>query len=199
MGKTQKEREVVELLKVYRDHHTPGGSSPDATMNLEAMSGYEPGFPIGARLSKLDKKLLTKSLEHLGHALTMLRADYYGAYSAISLAYLQDSADPSMVEDRRKKAGSSESARRFVTDHDRGIEDLAFYLRKVDLYVPWTKRMTSREEKQVERRNDELYRLYLDYRESMSRNKAIETASEHCGYSRSRGYEIVDLREGKAS
>lgn len=40
MGRTQEKREVVELLKVYQDHHTPGGS-PDATLNLESMSGYE--------------------------------------------------------------------------------------------------------------------------------------------------------------
>jgi hypothetical protein len=61
--------------------------------------------------------------------------------------------------------------------------------------------MTSREEKQVERCNDEFFALYRRYRdeEKMSRNKAIETAAEHCGYSRSRGYEIADIREGKAS
>lgn len=78
---------------------------------------------------------------------------------------------------------------------------LAILLPGVDLYVVFPKRMTSREERQVERRNDEFFALYRRYRnvERMSRNKAIETAAEHCGYGRSRGYEIVELREGKAS
>jgi hypothetical protein len=67
------------------------------------------------------------------------------------------------------------------------------------MVLVFLKRMTSCEEKQVERRNDEFFSLYLRYRdeERMSRNKAIETAAEHCGYGRSRGYDIADLREGE--
>lgn len=111
-------------MKVWRDHYTPGGGSPDAALNLESMSGYESGFPIGARLSREEKKNVVESLEGVEHVLTLLRINYYGAYSAISLAYFLHNADPSMVDDRRKKAGLSESARRFVIDHDRGVEDI---------------------------------------------------------------------------
>jgi hypothetical protein len=32
----------------------------------------------------------------------------------------------------------------------------------------------------------------------MSRNKAIEKVAEHTGYSRSRPYDIVDIRKGRA-
>ena len=44
MRETQKQREVVELQKVYHDHPL-GRLSTDATMNLESMSEYESGFP----------------------------------------------------------------------------------------------------------------------------------------------------------
>ncbi|CAA9417696.1 MAG: hypothetical protein AVDCRST_MAG03-2314 [uncultured Rubrobacteraceae bacterium] len=49
--------------------------------------------------------------------------------------------------------------------------------------------------------NDELFGLYKNFRygDGLSRNKAIEKAAEHCGYGRSRGYEIVGIREGKAN
>ena len=116
--------------------------------------------------------------------------------------YLSDTADPSIVAEWRRKAErGNEDARGAVELHDLGVRVLAILLHGVDLYVVFPKRMTSREEKQVERRNDEFFALYRRYRdeERMSRNKAIETAAEHCGYSRSRGYEIADLREGKAS
>jgi len=85
--------------------------------------------------------------------------------------------------------------------HDWAVRVLAILLHGVDLYVVFPKQITSREEKQVERRNDEFFALYRRYRDEdkMSRNKAIETAAEHCGYGRSRGCEIVDVREGKAS
>lgn len=60
--------------------------------------------------------------------------------------------------------------------------------------------MTSREEKQAEWRNDELYATYRRLREGrVKHGKAIETAAEHCGYGRSRGHEIVGLRERKAN
>lgn len=49
--------------------------------------------------------------------------------------------------------------------------------------------------------NDELFGLYeiFRYGDGMSRNRTIEKAAEHCGYGRSRGYKIVEIREGKAS
>jgi hypothetical protein len=37
------------------------------------------------------------------------------------------------------------------------------------------------------------------YGDGMNRNKVIEQAAKHTGYDRSRGYQIVDIREGKAS
>jgi hypothetical protein len=106
-----------------------------------------------------------------------------------------------VAEWRRKAERGNEEAKGALELHDLALRVLAILLHGVDLYVVFPRRMTSREEKQVERRNDEFFSLYKRYRheDGMSRNKAIETAAEHCGYGRSRGYEIVDLREGKAS
>jgi hypothetical protein len=69
------------------------------------------------------------------------------------------------------------------------------------MYVVWSKRVATREAKQFERVNTRFFGLYKNFRygDGMRRNKAIEKAAEHCGYGRSRGYEIVGLREGKAS
>jgi AraC-like DNA-binding protein len=91
--------------------------------------------------------------------------------------------------------------RRFLQRHDQAIEQLAENLEDTDLHVVFPKRMTSREEKQVDRGNYELFSLYRIFRdeEGMSRNKAIETAADHCGYGRSRAYEIVSIREGRES
>jgi hypothetical protein len=59
--------------------------------------------------------------------------------------------------------------------------------------------MTSREEKQVDRRNDEFYGLYRQFRaERMGKTKAVETAAEMTGYSQSGTWAIVKLREGVA-
>jgi hypothetical protein len=46
--------------------------------------------------------------------------------------------------------------------------------------------------------NEELFALYRTFRyaDGMSRNRAIERATDHTGYSRVSAYEIVTLREG---
>ena len=53
----------------------------------------------------------------------------------------------------------------------------------------------------MERMNEGYFGLYKTFRygEGMSHNRAIEKGTDHTGYSRWRGYEIVELREGKAS
>lgn len=131
----------------------------------------------------------------------MLRQEDFRAWMSLVTPYLGDPGDPSVVAEHRAKANEGLfSARLFVDRHERALRLLTMFLEKKRLHVVWPKRMTSREEKQVERRNDELYATYRRLREDgMMRGKAIETAAEHCGYGRSRGYEIVGIREGKAS
>jgi hypothetical protein len=67
------------------------------------------------------------------------------------------------------------------------------------MYAVWPKRMTIRKDKQVERMNDGFFGLYKTFRygDGMSQNKAIEEAAKYTGYDRSRGYQIVQVREGK--
>jgi hypothetical protein len=81
--------------------------------------------------------------------------------------YLGDPGDPSVVFDWRRKAPRLESARLFAERHDRAVETLAGYLKDHDLFVLFPKRMTSLEEKNIERRNDELYSLYRRLREGV--------------------------------
>ncbi len=84
--------------------------------------------------------------------------------------------------------------------HDEAVGRLAEYLATTDLYVVFPRRMTSREETEVQRRNDEFFALYQKFRdEKMGKTKAVETAAEMCGYGATRAWEIVGLREGRAS
>lgn len=83
--------------------------------------------------------------------------------------------------------------------HDKAIDMLAAYLRAREdqLFVIFPKRMSSMERDQIERRNMEVVEVFraFHYGDGYSRNKSIEKAAEHCGYSRSRSYEIVDIHE----
>jgi hypothetical protein len=204
MASESKKREVLQLLKDYRAWHTPhGGAIPlDETGVADASYGPAGLIEAGQGFEKKHRARLRKTYEDLDHALKLLKAADHDLWIALHRPYLSDTADPSIVAEWRRKAErGNEDAKGAVELHDWAVRVLAILLHGVDLYVVFPKRMTSREEKQVERRNDEFFALYRRYRdeERMSRNKAIETAAEHCGYGRSRGYEIVDLREGKAS
>ena len=70
---------------------------------------------------------------------------------------------PSVVAGWRRKAErGNRDAKGAVELHDLAVRVLAILLYGVDLYVVFPKRMTSREEKQVERRNDEFFVPYRD-------------------------------------
>jgi heptaprenylglyceryl phosphate synthase len=70
--------------------------------------------------------------------------------------------------------------------HDAAIAKLAEYLQYVDLLV-FPKWMNSREEKWVQKRNDEFYPPYEMFRDKMGKTKAVETVAEMCGYGASSG------------
>ena len=204
MASESKKREVLQLLRDYRARHTPhGGAMPlDGTGVADASYGPAGLIEAGQGSSKKHRTRLKKTCEDLDHALKLLKSADHDLWIALHRPYLSGTADPSIVAGWRRKAErGNRDAKGAVELHDLAVRVLAILLHGVDLYVVFPKRMTSREEKQVERRNDEFFALYRRYRDEdrMSYNKAIETAAEHCGYSRSRGYEIADLREGKAS
>jgi hypothetical protein len=121
---------------------------------------------------------LRKSYEKLGHALTMIKQEDFRAWMALVTPYLGDPGDPSVVAEHRAKAEEGFfSARLFVDRHERAIRLLAMFLEKERLHVVFPKRMTRREETQVERRNDELYATYRRLREDgMKRGKAMAPA-----------------------
>jgi hypothetical protein len=197
-----KRREVLQLLRDWRAFHTPfGGAMPTDESHLRSAEYTSGGYiESGDEFHPHDRRRLAESMDYLRHALTLLRIEDFDAWLSLRRPYLSDTADFALVSEWREKARrGSEDARGVIELHDRGVGRLAGYLANTSLYVVFPKRMSSMREKQIERRNDELWSLYKTFRYSdgMSRNKAIEKASEHCGYGRSRGYEIVDGREGR--
>ncbi|MDP9480438.1 MAG: hypothetical protein M3R38_33050 [Actinomycetota bacterium] len=108
----------------------------------------------------------------------------------------EENPEPERIEEWAREHPEPQLVHR----HDEAVGRLAGYLATTDLYVVFPKRMTSREETQVERRNDEFFALYQKFRaDRMGKTKAVETAAEMCGYGATRAWEIVKLREGKAS
>jgi hypothetical protein len=162
--------------------HPHVGAMPlDETDVMDASYGPAGLIEAGQGFGEKHRARLAKTYRALGHALKLLKI-----------------ADPSIAAEWRRKAERGNAdARGALELHYLGVRVLTILLHGVDLYVVFPKRMTCREEKQFERRNDEFFALYRRYRDEdrMSRNKSIETAAEHCGYGWFRGYEIVDVRE----
>jgi hypothetical protein len=228
LSREAKRREVVQLLKDYRAWHSPfGGASPtDSTLNLETQGSYGPAGLIqaGQAFDREGRRLYAESYAALEHALTLLKGEHFESWLVLLAPYLGDPGDPSLVTRWREKHRAWEAERerlrkkhkkdayrvaewekenlepQLIHRHDEAVGRLAGYLETTDLYVVFPKRMTSREETQVERRNDEFFTLYGKFREEkMGKTKAVETAAEMCGYGATRAWEIVRLREGKAS
>lgn len=190
-----KQREVLQLIRHYRDWHTAYGGA--ALLNLESMGQFGPAGMIVAGMAFDDKGLglLRDSFEALEHALTLLKnGDSIGraAYFVLLAPYLGDPGDPSLVDKWRKDPKD-----RRTEWHDLAIAELARYLRNTDLYVPWTSRMQTRKPASVKQMNDEFYALYLKLRqEGAKQTRAVETAAEWCDYGLTRAFEIVKLRSG---
>lgn len=172
----------------------------DETHVVDAAYGPAGMIASGAAFEERDVPGLKKSYEKLEHALTMLKAEDFRAWMSLVTPYLGDPGDPSVVAEHRKKAEEGLfSARLFVDRHDRAVRLLAMFLEKERLHVVFPKRMTSRGEKQIERRNDEFFSLYRRFRkEGKKKSSAVETAAEMCGYGRTRAWEIVGAREGSS-
>lgn len=194
-----KRREVLQLLKDYRTWHSAfGGSMPlDETGVVDASYGPAGIVMAGTQFEDRDRKLLAQSMADLENALTILKADGHigmTCYLLLLSPYLGDPADPSIVSGWRK---SQPGAARW---HDLAIEKLAHYLRRVELHVVWPKRMTGQQEEQIDRRNDDFYRLYRQFRaEGQGKTSAVKNAAVMEGYSERRGWQIVGVREPRKS
>lgn len=166
---------------------------------------YGPGGMVveGAYYDRAEVADLKRSFADLEDALARLRNSDREAYYALIGPYLSDPADPSMVEDWRRKTKQIVRGRLFVVRHERAVanHDLAIELLAMDLarrslYVRWPKRMTSQEADSIEKRNQEVYETYLRFREDgMKKTRAIEEAAKIQDYSRSRVFVIVGLRD----
>lgn len=189
-------RQVTQLLKDYRAWHTPygGGLSLDDSHMRSAEYGPAAFVEVGAYFPRKVRPALAVSFEKLEHAITLLkhspdRVDRL-CYYVLLTPYLSDPADPSIVAHWRKHKPE------LAKWHDLAVRKLARRLASHDLFVVWPKRMTSNEEKRIEERNDELYRLYSALTsEGVTKSKAIKDAALMCGYSERRAWEIVAARE----
>lgn len=196
-----KRREVLQLLKDYRTFHT---AFEDAIPLDEAHVvdvAYGPAGMVfaGQEHTKARREALAESYGKLELALRALKGRDFRAWMALVTPYLGDPVDLSVVADWKRKAPRLESVRLFAERHDRATEALAGYLKDHDLFVLFPKRMTSQEERQIERRQDEFYALYRRLREE-GKKKTVsgEEAAVMCGYGKTRAWEIVGSREGKA-
>jgi hypothetical protein len=182
-----RKREVIQLLKDYRDWHTAFGGASE--LNLGSMGQYGPAGMIfkGMAFDPKQRGMLEESFDLLEKALTLLKGEHFEAWLLLHGPY---TGDPAIVDMWRKKRPG------LAQWHDLAIEQLATYLKNQDLFVAWPAHMTSRKDTYVKDRNDEFYALYQKLRrEGDTKRKAIHTAAEWCEYSEIRGYEIVRLRE----
>lgn len=194
-----KRRQVLQLLRDYRPWHTPhGGAMPmDETGVIDAAYGPAGLIQAGQEFEEKHRKLLKRTYQDLDHALNILKVADHDLWIALRRPYLSDAADASIVAEWRRKAErGNEEARGAVELHDLAVRVLLILLYNVELFVVWPKRMTSQEEKEIERRNDEFFRVYRQLREE-GRNKtgAVKSATAMTGYSESRGWQIVRVRE----
>lgn len=186
--------EVEQLLKDYAAYHYP--SSVQGTMNIEAQRPGPGSWPLAKKQYLERSPLLRLTYDHLDRALRRLHDEEVSAWLAIHDIYLDPDFSPSRIAHLHVRAREGQDAQHTLVNIGYGIRCIASYLAATDLHVIWPARMTSREEKQVERRNDELYAVYLRHRdEGKSRGRAIADAATECGYGTSRTYEIVNLRE----
>lgn len=194
-GRSAREREVLQLLKDYRAFHTAfGGAIPPEDSYITSASYHSPAYIEAGQYWPEDVRgLAVDTYSLLEHALTMLyNSGAVGrqCYLLFLGPYLGDPADPSIVEEWRKFRPN------LAHYHDLGIEMLAGYLLGKDLFVIFPSRMTSRQEHEIERRNAELFGVYRGLRaEGRRKTEAVETAAQMCGYSTSRAWAIVRIRE----
>lgn len=189
-------RKVLRLLQDYRSFHTPyGGAMPvDETGVKDASYGAAGYVETGEAFTDKEREFLTPSYKHLDDALYKLETGspaQRNAYLTLLKPYLGDPGDPSIVDkwnlypyDCRKEW------------HDMAIEELAEMLAGKKINVVWPKRMSTRQEKHVDRMNDDAWRIYKQLRaEGKGKTRSVADAALITGYTQRRMWEIVGSRE----
>lgn len=204
-----KRRDVLQLLREYRAFKTAfGGATAAEDSHLKSAEYGSGGLTLaGAYYDHLypgELRQLRESYAALDKALAFLRERDYQAYLMLIRPYLGDPADPSVVDEWRKKQKMVVRGRMFTVRHDRAmanhdlaVEVLVERLADTELYVDFPKRSTSTEAESVEKRNDALYAAYrrLTDDEGKSKTKAVKEAAALCDYTERRAWQIVGLRE----
>lgn len=181
-----KKRDVVQLLKDYRVWHTAFGGALAPEDSHVKSADYGPAGLIftGAAFDKKDRHSLREDFKSLNVGLRLLRQEKSLGKSAItgekitgsqawaSLVepYIGDPSDPSMVEDWREKARAGYNRKKRVQRRyiwsamqvervDLAIDWLASHepLKSARLHVVLARRMTDKEETEVENENAAIY------------------------------------------
>lgn len=210
-----KKREVVQLLRDYRSFYSPfgGAALSDGVTNLQEKGSYGPAGLVfaGTEVDRSDRRRLRESLEALRKALLMLRSERrpvsrhsngddisgISAWSALIEPYLADPADPSVVDDWRKKARQGYiSAGRSIERYDAAIETLAKYLEVVKLHVVYPRLMTEDEEQKMEHQNAEMFAVFQRLRVSGLRaHEAIAQAADYFSVSTDTVDRVLEFRQ----
>ena len=167
MGKTQKEREVLQLLRDYQTYWAAFGGAMSLEDQGVAEANYGPAGIItsGAEFGMADEPVnltrLAESYQFLEYALTYLKGDGPEGMTAYILLLVSYLGDPSIVDEWRRK-------RPELADwHDLGIRKLAGYLARKDLYTVPTKLLSEGEERRMEDQN------------RISTNESFRTSHSH--------------------
>lgn len=211
MTSPAKVRDVLALLRDYRPFKTAYGGS--GFINLEAQGQFGPAGYIyeGMAFDRTDRKLLGESIAHLDRQLSRLEKEHPVLHYALVEPYLSDTADPSVVDDWRRKGAASRERRREIARklgaklpvseperwairHDDAVTWLAQKL-PGGLYVVHTRRMTQAEEKKVEDENAAIVRTYeRTKRGGTSARASIEQVAHDYGISTDRVEAILEHR-----
>lgn len=187
---SERELEVTQLLVDYMNYLPPADSGNFLTKELE---------------KRMDKtSYVGESYHLLDLALRRLSWEDPMAYVAISRAYLDDEVGHSEVAFWRRNAllqGEVRSSgatdwRMLVDAHDRGIEMLAYYLEREDLWVRWPQKARARKPgMSMEERHVELVEVYGRYKaEGQKHSLALKNAAFKCEYTVQHARVIIKAR-----
>jgi hypothetical protein len=194
-GRTAREREVLQLLRDYRAFHSAFGGAipPEESYITTAEYHSGPDIEAGAYWPESVREIARETYKLLDHALDALYAEGTQGrllYLLLLSPYLGAEADPAIADRWRARSEN------LAADLDLAIFKLAHYLRHQDLFVVFPSRMTSGQDREIERRNSELFQVYTQLRsEGRRKTESVETAADMCGYSVRRAWAIVKARE----
>lgn len=169
--------------------------------------------------------LLRKSYGLLNAALRLLRRDHMDLWIPLVEPYLSDPGDPGLMEHWRRRVAELDEENRdirrhndlvkkgkksghwkhekvalvvprmLLKRHDKAIEQLAEYLRDVDLYYIPVSQLSESEARADEHREAQMYASYQRYRVARNRHEqAVECTAHEFGTSTDKVETVIEFR-----